>query len=187
MGYNHRRREAFMPQPIEMSLNILELPIFSRIRRNHGLEHATLHTLAKYLPHTMLAGHSDMGGFWIIGDVPTDMMNAAVQEAIMRLRSGESRLAIHPNCGTNYATAGVMAGLAGAAAMLGSGRRLRDRLNRLPFAAALATVALIMAQPLGLAVQANVTTSGDPGSLEITAITHKHQGRLTVHRIQTRG
>jgi hypothetical protein len=177
-----------MPQPSEMYLsNILELPILSRIRRNHGLEHATLHTLAKYLPHTMLAGHSDLGGFWIIGDVPSDIMHAAVQEAIDRLRAGESSLAIHPNCGTNYATAGVLAGLAGAAAMLGSGRQLRDKLNRLPFAAVLATMALIIAQPLGLAVQARMTTSGDPGSLEVTAITHKKQGRVTVHRIQTRG
>jgi hypothetical protein len=177
-----------MPQPSEMYLsNILELPILSRIRRNHGLEHATLHTLAKYLPHTMLAGHSDLGGFWIIGDVPSDIMHAAVQEAIDRLRVGESSLAIHPNCGTNYATAGVLAGLAGAAAMLGSGRQLRDKLNRLPFAAVLATMALIIAQPLGLAVQARMTTSGDPGSLEVTAITHKKQGRVTVHRIQTRG
>lgn len=166
---------------------VLELPMISRIRRNHGLEHATLHTLATHLPHTMLAGHSDMRGFWIIGDVPPEVLHTAVQEAIARLRSGESGLAIHPNCGTNYATAGALAGLAGAAAMMGSGKRMRDKLNRLPFAAMLATVALIVAQPLGLLLQARVTTSGDPGSLEVTAITHRKQGRMTVHRIQTRG
>lgn len=177
-----------MPQPVELNFSsLLELPIISRIRRNHGLEHATLHTLSKYLPQTMLAGHSDMGGFWIIGDVPTDILRLSVQEAIDRLRSGEGQLAIHPNCGTNYATAGLMAGLAGASAMLGTGRRLRDKLNRLPMAAALATIALIMAQPLGLLVQARVTTSGNPGALEVTAITYKKQGRVTMHRIQTRG
>lgn len=177
-----------MTQPLNIDIsNLLELPIISRIRRNHGLEHATLHTLANYLPHTMLAGHSDTGGFWIIGDVPSETLHMAVQEAITRLRAGESSLAIHPNCGTNYATAGALAGLAGAAAMLGTGRHLRDKLNRLPFAAVLATMALVVAQPLGLLLQARVTTSGYPGSLEVIAIKHRKQGRMTVHRVQTRG
>jgi hypothetical protein len=166
---------------------ILELPVISHIRRNHGLEHATLHVLANYLPHTMLVGHSDIGGFWIIGDVPAELLHAAVQEAIARLRAGEQQLAVHPNCGTNYATAGTLAGLAGAASMLGSGRRWQDKLMRLPFAATLATIALIISQPLGMELQKRVTTSGDPGSLEVISITHREQGRLTFHRIQTRG
>jgi hypothetical protein len=167
--------------------SVLELPVVSHIRRNHGLEHATLHTLALKLPNTMMMGHSDIGGFWIIGDVPSEVLHAAVQEAIARLRSGERQLAVHPNCGTNYVTAGAMAGLAGAAALLGSGRRFQDKLARLPFAAALATMALIISQPLGLIIQARLTTSGDPGTLEVISITHHRQGRLTLHRIQTRG
>jgi hypothetical protein len=177
-----------MSQPSQLNLSgILDLPMISNIRRNHGLEHATLHTLAFKLPNIMLMGHSDAGGFWIIGDVPSEMLHAAVQEAIARLRSGERQLAIHPNCGTNFVTAGTLAGLAGAAAMLGTGKRWQDKLARLPFAATLATIALIISQPLGLLLQARVTTSGDPGSLEVISITHRSQGRLTVHRIQTRG
>jgi hypothetical protein len=167
--------------------NILEYPLISRIRRNHGLEHATLHVLAKYLPHTMLGGHSDTGGFWIIGDVPSETLHAAVQEAISRLRAGESNLAIHPNCGTNYATMGALAGLAGAASMFGSGKQFRDKLNRLPVAVALATLAVIISRPLAFRIQERVTTSGNPGSLEVTQISHQQHGRMTVHRIQTRG
>ncbi len=167
--------------------DVLDLPIILRIRRNHGLEHATLHTLSTRLPHTMLAGHSDTGGFWIIGEVPDDVLQAAVDEAITRLKSGESGLAIHPNCGTNIVTAGALAGLAGAFAMFGSGRHLRDKLGRLPIAAMLATTALIFAQPLGLLLQARVTTSGTPGALEVTSIKQRKQGRVTIHRIQTRG
>jgi hypothetical protein len=186
--YNRFSLEVIMTQPRSINLSrILEYPIISRIRRNHGLEHATLHTLANHLPYTMLAGHSDRGGFWIIGDVPPEVLHAAVQEAISRLRSGESRLAIHPNCGTNYATAGALAGIAGAFAMLGAGKHLRDKISRLPFAAVLATIALIIAQPLGLLLQSRVTTSGIPSTLEVTSITHKMQGRVSIHRIQTRG
>lgn len=167
--------------------DILEIPVISRIRRNHGLEHATLHTLATRFPHTMLAGHSDTGGFWIIGEVPTDVLQSAVQEAMTRLKSGEKELAIHPNCGTNFVTAGALAGLSGATAMLGAGRHVRDKLGRLPLAAMMATTALILAQPLGLLLQARVTTSGDPGTLEVVSITQRKQGRVTIHRIQTRG
>ena len=177
-----------MSQPLLNNLSgILELPMISHIRRNHGLEHATLHMLALKLPHAMLVGHSDIDGFWIIGDVPSEILHAAVQEAIARLRSGERQLAVHPNCGTNYVTAGAMAGLAGAAAMLGTGKRWQDKLSRLPFAATLATIALIISQPLGLLLQARMTTSGDPGTLEVISITHRSQGRMTIHRIQTRG
>jgi len=167
--------------------SLLELPVISRIRRNHGLEHATLHTLSTRLPHTMLAGHSDTGGFWIIGEVSTEVLQGAVQEALSRLRAGESGLAIHPNCGTNFVTSGALAGLAGGFAMLGAGGRVRDKLSRLPLAATLATTALMIGQPLGMLLQAQVTTSGDPGALEVSSITQKKQGRITVHRIQTRG
>jgi hypothetical protein len=174
------------PKSIELS-RLLELPAISHVRRNHGLEHATLHVLANYLPNTMLMGHSDIGGFWIIGDIPSELLHSAVQEALTRLRAGESQLTIHPNCGTNFVTAGVLAGLSGAAAMLGAGRRWQDKLTHLPLAAALATIALIIAQPLGLTLQKYVTTSSDLASLEVVSITHQVQGRITVHRIKTRG
>jgi hypothetical protein len=172
---------------LETIPRLLEIPVISRIRRNHGLEHATMNILAKSLPHTMLMGHSDPGGFNIIGEVPSETLHAAVDEAILRLRAGETQLAIHKNCGTNYVASGVLAGLAGAAAMFGSGRHVRDKLARLPFAAVLATIALVLSQPLGLILQERVTTSGNPGTLEVTMISHRHQGRVTIHRIQTRG
>jgi hypothetical protein len=172
-----------------ISLNtsrLLELPMIIQIRRNHALEHATLHTLANHLLPSALMGHSDFGGFWIIGDVPPETLHTSVLEALSRLRAGEHQLAIHPNCGTNYITAGTLAGLAGAAAMIGSGKRLKDKLGRLPIAAALATLALVFSQPLGLLIQARLTTSADLGSLEVLSINHKTQGRISVHRVQTR-
>ena len=46
----------------------------------------------------------------------------------------------------------------------------RERLERLPLVAVFATVALILAQPLGLTIQRDITTSGDMGALEIVSI-----------------
>jgi hypothetical protein len=158
-----------------------------RIRRNHGLEHATLHVLTRRFPRRAFAGHSDLGGFWIAGDVATPDLQEAVNEALQRLRNGERSLAIHPNCGTNFVTAGTLAGLAGASVMLGARPGLRDKLERLPLAAVLATLALIASQPLGMFLQANLTTSGDPGDLRVLEIRPKKSGRLRTHRVVTQG
>lgn len=159
----------------------------SRIRRNHGLEHATLHILAERYPKVSMAGHSNATGFWLLGDVPTEAVESAADEALTRLRAGEHNLAVHPNCGTNFVASGAVAGVAGAAAMFGVGRRLQDKLERLPLAATLATLGLIMAQPLGLMLQEKVTTSGDPGDLEVVEIIPSTKGRIKAHRVVTRG
>ncbi|MDX1436988.1 MAG: DUF6391 domain-containing protein [Anaerolineales bacterium] len=159
----------------------------SRIRRNHGLEHATIHVLTKRHPRTSLAGYSDSGGFWLLGDVATEEVLPAAQEALKRMRSGEKELAIHPNCGTNFVTAGSVAGIAAAAAMLTAGRQWRDKLGRIPLAMTAATLALILAQPLGFYLQEHVTTSGEPGDLEIVEVTRSYKGKLTAHRVLTRG
>jgi hypothetical protein len=166
---------------------ILNLPIFSRIRRNHGLEHATLHVLSKQKSGLKMGGYSDFNGFWLLGDLEEAEVRAGVEEALSRMKSGEEDLAVHPNCGTNFATAGSLAGLAGVMAMLGVGSRKRDKLERLPMVAVFATVALIFAQPLGLLVQKHLTTSSDTGDLEVVEVRPVKRGRVTTHRILTRG
>lgn len=162
-------------------------PIISRVQRNHGLEHATMHVLAEHKPRRGIAGHSDMGGFWIVGDVPTEELTDAVQEALQRMRAGEHQLAIHPNCGTNFAVSGSIAGVAAFIGMWGAGQGWRAKLERLPLVATLATLALILSQPLGYRLQERVTTSGRPGELEVVAIKPTRRGSVTAHRILTRG
>lgn len=159
---------------------------FSRIQRNHGLEHATLHILAQRYPKRSLAGHSDAGGFWILGDVPIEDVYESIEEGLRRLRDGERDLAVHKNCGTNFVTSGVLAGLVAGISMLGAGSRTREKLERLPFAMFLATLALIFAQPLGLALQKRVTTSADPGSLQVVEIATTRKGRMKAYRVTTR-
>ncbi len=166
--------------------NLLDLPILSRIRRNHGLEHATLNTLARRFPHQPMAGYSDLNGFWIVGNLETEAVAEAAIEALDRLHKGERGLAIHPNCGTNFAVAGTLAGVASATAMLGSKNR-RSMLERLPLAAVLATLAIIAAQPLAIKVQSRITTSGEPGSLHITDVLRQEAGKVVLHRVHTKG
>ena len=166
---------------------ILDQPIVSRIRRNHGLEHATLHMLAQRFPRTSFAGHSDAGGFWILGDATTEEIKSAVAEALSRLKQGEHSLAVHPNCGTNLAAASVLAGLVGGLAMASAGHRWRDKLKRLPMVISLVSLALLSAQPLGLFLQRQVTTSGMPEGLQVTGIQATRRGNWRAHRITTQG
>ena len=167
-------------------INRRELPIVSRVQRNHGLEHATLHILSQRYPKRNLAGHSDTGGFWIIGDVSIEDVYESVEEGLDRLRKGEKELAVHRNCGTNFVTSGILAGLAAGVAMLGVGKKTRDKLERIPFAMFFATLAVIFSQPLGMILQEKVTTSAEPGNLQVIEIAVARKGRMKAHRVTTR-
>lgn len=165
---------------------ILNNKSLEHIRRNHGLEHATIHILSARYPRTSLAGRSDHKGFLLLGNVPTEAVEQAAQEALTRLRNGERDLAIHPNCGTNLLTAGVLASSASYAAMMGDNEgSWSDRLSRLPLAIAATVLALLIAKPLGSAAQKHITTSANPGDLAIHGVEKMSYGSTTLHRVNT--
>ena len=157
-------------------------PYILRVRRNHGLEHATIHVLNGR--NYRLSGRSGESGFILVGDVPTAQVESAVAEALSRMKAGEHKLAVHPNCGTNL-TATIL--LVTAAAFLGSldwqnsqlrppegtfslgeegnpaaraespiRRRPgsgRSLLDRITVTAGLMTLALLVSTPLGMRLQ----------------------------------
>ena len=130
-------------------MSLFKLPVISRIRRNHGLEHATINVLVQRNPYLSLVGRSDWKGFVIVGEVETEDVESAAREAFSRLQAGESQLALHPRCGTMLATTGVLSGMA-AFFTIGIGRsRSRFRWANLPEALIAATFAALVAQPLG--------------------------------------
>ena len=91
--------------------------ILQQTRQHHAIEHATIHLLAARFPRRVMAGMSDPWGFTLFGQLSTEAIEEAVEEAIQRLQGGEEELAFHPNCGTNFTTTIL---LATAAAFLGS-------------------------------------------------------------------
>jgi len=164
---------------------VLDWAPVSMIRRNHGLEHATLNLLAAEFPSRSFAGHSDSKGFWIIGEVSTDKLLETVQQALKRMKAGESNLALHANCGTNFVTAGVVAGSIAWLGTLGNANSFSKKLNRWPLLIMIVTGSFIAAQPLGKKVQARVSTSGDPGSLVVKQISRYERKGPALHRILT--
>jgi len=165
---------------------LLDHPTLLRTRRNHALEHATIHLLSARLPRPVLVGRSDARGFYLLGDVSTDVLGQVVQEALARLRAGEARLAIHPNCGTNLLTG---AALAGSASFLVAGltrrRRWSDWLDQWPLALVAASLGLILAQPLGTALQRRITTEARPGGLQVVAVRRIRNRTPALHRVLT--
>lgn len=166
-------------------LSFLTFHPIDRIRRNHGLEHATIHVLTAQKRRSM-AGYSDINGFWILGDLGADEVLSAANEALHRMKNGEPELAVHPGCGTNYVTAGLLAGLAAFVSFFGA-RNWRDSLARLPMAIALITGAVIFSQPVGMKLQAEVTTNGQVGDLKVVSVKKVRDRPTVLHRVETRG
>ena len=172
-------------------LTFLNLPLISHVRRNHALEHATMHILSERHRNLKLVGRSSLWGFYIYGNVPTEAILSAAQEGLRRLKAGQRQMAIHPNCGSNLAVAGTLAGL-GAFLALGGiftdrPRSRWDRIARLPLACAVATLGIILAPPLGRALQAHVTTQADVGDLCIVDVTQEKKAGVLVHHVRTEG
>lgn len=163
-------------------MTILDLPLILETRRNHALEHATLKILSPKYPAVPMGGHSNPTGFFIIGDVHIEDLRDAVEEARDRLRAGEGELAIHPGCGTNYATSGLLAGTVAWFGFSGNAR-WQKKLWRIPFILPLAVLVWMLGKPLGPRLQAKITTEADLGDLDIFSIMQIRPG---LHRIVTR-
>jgi hypothetical protein len=171
----------------KMNNSLLNFSPISRTRRNHGLEHATMKILSERHPLAKLAGMSSPQGFTIVGDVTAEDVADAAIAALKRLRTGEADLALHPNCGTNFAVPGAFAGLAAWLGSLGTGKSFRQKLERLPLMIVLATMALVLTAPLGPVIQKRFTTSGDPQGLELERVETTIRAGVRLHHVTTRG
>ncbi len=163
---------------------ILDLPHILATRRNHALEHATIHILSAKYPDRHMAGHSNPTGFYIMGNVTTEDLKSAVSEARTRLRAGESKLAIHPGCGTNMATSMVLSGTLAWFPMSGA-KSVRSRLWLLPFAIGFGVLGYALSKPLGPKLQEKYTTEANLGDLQVEDVVRVRKGGVPVHRVMT--
>lgn len=164
------------------------MSILSRIRRNHGLEHASIHVLSETQGNFSAQGNSDHRGFHlnIYGDVAEEAVETAVREAFTRMKDGEHQLAVHPNCGTVLITTATMATLAAQLAFGLEQKRQGDSanktmvfLNGLPTAVLSVVVALILSKPVGIYLQDRYTTEGDLGEMELVSIRRVNPSPIT--------
>jgi len=135
------------------------------VKQNHALEHATIVLLSRKYPDVRFAGISFAAGFFVFGDVPSEAVLPAAQEALTLLRTTSPELAIHERCGTNLAVTAMLTGLS--AMTVARLRRPYGTFNNV----LLATMAsMIVSRPLGLSVQRHLTTQTPNASMKITGV-----------------
>jgi len=167
---------------------VLNLSFVKRVRQNHAMEHATIHMLNRQ--NYILSGRASLGGFVVMGDVPTEKIEAAASEALSRLKRGQRHLAVHPNCGTNLVTAGLLSTSIAALGFMGTDRR--RAWERFPVVMLFMMVATLYATPIGMVVQEHITTEGDPENMTIVQVKRGEMRLpfrstpLVVHNVMTK-
>ena len=126
-----------------------------------------------------MGGHSNPTGFYLMGSFSKDDIIEASDEAMQRLRSGESELAIHEGCGTNIATSTLLPA-AFAFVPMQSVRSNFWRVLLIPFAIGLAVFGYFLSKPLGPWLQRNVTTEANLGNMRIVDIIPVRRGLYRV-------
>ena len=150
-----------------------------RIRRNHALEHASINVLTEKHKGFSAQGNSTPDGFNlnIYGNIEENQVYDAVEEAFRRLKGGESRLGLHPTCGTVLLTTAALAALTAQITFAVELRRQKrsnmgftSLMSALPLATLAVMLSLFAAKPLGMALQENYTVDTELRDLTITSI-----------------
>lgn len=143
--------------------------VIAHIRKNHAMEHATIHVLSAKYPNISFGGYSIHKGFWIFGKSDIQAVDDAAEIAQARLLKGEKNLAVHPNCGTNLAMAGLIAAAGSMMAVAGT-KDEKDRLERLSGLMLAGIAGTYWGKPLGMKVQKDLTTDPDVSDLAIIGV-----------------
>ncbi len=156
------------------------LDLIRVVRQNHAMEHATITMLLDRLDRKIrLIGYTSSNGFYIVGDIPTDVLEQSAKDALLQLRGGESGLAVSPMCGTNLVVAGLVASIASMIA--GKGHNGWSKFSRMATAS---TFAALAAQPLGRLAQKHITTDADQLNVTSIRVTKKGTGKLARHKVE---
>lgn len=165
--------------------NILEMNPVWKVRSNHALEHATLHILSTKVTRARVSGLSDAGGFWLLGNIPTDLVMESAREALQRMQAGETGLAIHENCGSNLVPSIVVSGGLAWLAMAGTGDSLRKKARRIPLAVLMALLGFEAAKPVGPVLQSKTTSTDHFNGMLVREVLCYKPYTFTVHRVTT--
>jgi hypothetical protein len=134
------------------------------VRSNEALKHATMNVIEERFGPSGLNGLTLKSGFTLDGIAPPDIILAAAQEGLRRLRAGERRLAIHKRCVAAIVTAGVL----GAVSFLGILLAV-DRLT-LMYVVLAVVVANAIAPSVGMALQKLLPRYIDISRLQIIGL-----------------
>ncbi len=127
-----------------------------------------------------LAGVATVNGFLLYGNVSTEAVTNAAEEALRRLRAGEHDLAVSNYCGSNLVVAALLTGLSVAIASRG-----KKGIAKLPPMVTWAFWSSLASRPLGRLVQKRYTTLADMRGMAVGDVQRWGRGNWTLHRIKT--
>lgn len=163
---------------------IAPLSVLYHIRKNHAMEHASIHILTKSHPNIAFAGYSLIKGFWIYGQTELQDIQKAVEMAQARLKNGERQLAVHPNCGTNIAVTGLCTAASSSLALMAESDE-DSSFSRFSALTSAGLIGALIGRPLGPAVQKHITTDANVADLSIVGINCKSFHGTPVFFIET--
>ncbi|MBI1389313.1 MAG: hypothetical protein GC154_12790 [bacterium] len=144
-----------------------------RVRVNHALEHATANVLEEKYGIKWVAGMAFNDGFMLFGRLPgPSVLMEAAQEALSRLRKGETRLALHPRCGTSLLIGQFLFAVAYIVFFL-----FMRHFTLFDLIAGLMIV-MLLSKPLGLLAQKYITTSTKVDALYLHGVRLDPRGRF---------
>ncbi len=133
------------------------------LRKNHGLEHATVNVLEKEYGYKNIAGFAEESGFYIIGADSKWVVEEAAARGLELMKRGNYGLAIHKRCGTSMTVANFISAVIFLLLLFYTGY----------FSIFNMVIAIILANLtgpyLGQIIQKYFTTSTDIGGMEIVS------------------
>ena len=150
------------------------------IRKNHGLEHATVSLLLERGALTPIGGYSVPGGFIVWSKAAPEILIETAHDALELLEEGHSDLALSAHCGTNAVVAVALGGIT--AYLAGRGRGIAPIIRGTVLGL---LVAKTLSQPIGKLIQRNVTVKSDPAGMEIRSVRVLRSSPVTVVGVST--
>jgi hypothetical protein len=155
-----------------LPIQMVQVAMNKRRRRNHALEHATVNVLEqKYGQRLPMSGFAEQDGFMVQGSATPQVVMEAAREGLARLQAGETNLALHPRCGTNIVAGQLLSAVTffGVLLLLGS-----VTIGNALLAMLLAVIiARWLSVPLGMFFQRTLTTSTDMQGVSIDRLDTK--------------
>ena len=150
---------------LTIPLQIIEIAINRKLRKNHALEHATINVLEERVGRkNIFSGYARENGFYVFGPAsPYEIFSSSI-EGRERLINGEKNLAIHNRCGTSIAVASFLTFLVFLILLI-----LTHSINIFLLLLAF-LIGEILGPPLGKLTQAYFTTDANVSDIKIVDI-----------------
>ena len=161
---------------------ILDLPLILETRRNHAVEHATLHILADKYKNQNMAGHSNPGGVFPLRKLRQTGYSICRNRSDESSPCGRKRAGCPPGLRDKPGDHRVSAG----AVCLAPFRGVRStpwRIVLIPLALSFAVLGFFLSRPVGTWLQAHVTTEADLGNMRVVDIALVRKG---VYKVVTK-